>query len=131
MRSTITITVAIGLVMTMATGTAFAATNGTVGKYSRKAVKVKSNTGFPTQCRPAILRAVQTWNSKNPPFQYSYSTTNTAPSIENGNDTDLQFDYSTSVTSANKIDAICQSSQRGKRGVDLVRSLVKKCGVED
>jgi predicted Zn-dependent protease len=101
MRSMITITVAIGV--TMATSTAYAATNGTVGKYSRKAVKVKSNTGFPTQCRPAILRAVQTWNSKNPRFQYSYATTNTAPSIENGNDNDLQFDYSTSVTSANTI----------------------------
>lgn len=43
---------------------ALAVTNGTVGKYSRAAVTVKQNGGFPTQCRDAIARAVTTWNAQ-------------------------------------------------------------------
>ncbi|MCR2834662.1 matrixin family metalloprotease [Parerythrobacter lacustris] len=71
----------------------------TIGqKYDRTNVTVNQNSGLSTKCRPAIARAVATWNGQSSPFTYSYSTTATRSSLENGDDNNLTFDYTSDTT---------------------------------
>ena len=77
---------------------AVAVRNSTVGKYSRNAVTVKAYQNLPSQCRPAIARAVGTWNANNPDFRYNYLTSNISTTgLETSNDTDFQVDYASTM----------------------------------